>query len=87
MKRFLVLLAVVGLLAALPLSHLASAAKPAKVTICHFCEEEGIGVVISVAQQGWDNGHSKHPDDCLIEDSEPGPLPGTCVCIPPEPEG
>ena len=44
MKRLLILLCVVGLLAALPMSHLALAgkpeAKPAKVKLCHITNVE-----------------------------------------------
>ena len=86
MKRFLVLLAVVGLMAAVPLSHLALAKghKVPKVTICHFDEEDGIGYVISVSQAGWDNGHSKHAGDCLMASEEGGIgvelEEGICIC-------
>ena len=53
MKRFVVLLVVVGFLAALPLSHLAFA-RQHKVTICHITDQEetvdpvlGPGVIVT----------------------------------------
>lgn len=47
-----------------------------KVTICHATgSETNPYVKITIAQQGWDNGHSKHGDD--INPAPEGDCPGT----------
>ena len=40
-----------------------AAKKGAKVTVCHYDADAESYVLITVSQNGWDNGHSKHEND------------------------
>lgn len=69
MKRLLVVLCVVGLFAALPLSHLAFAAEPeTKVAICHVNSANDVyqnvvfGHVIEVSEEAVP-AHQEHGDN------------------------
>ena len=85
MKRTLVLLCVVGLLVALPLSHSAfakGAKAPAKVEICHATDAFDVptneftlivGHVISVSEKAVD-AHLAHGDSAVINDIDDGPV-------------
>ena len=87
MKRLLVLLAIVGLVVALPLSHsvLAKGDKaPAKVEICHATDSAAlqsggtliVGHVISVSERAVD-AHLAHGDSLDINAlGDPGPWAG-----------
>jgi hypothetical protein len=64
-----------------------------KVTICHRTgSESNPFVVITIARAGWENGHSKHEGDRIIQPGETctqagaqapaGAMPGTAPCPP-----
>jgi len=72
MKRLLILLCVAGLLAAIPLSHVAAAKKPEKVAICHINSANDVvvlddgtvityGRVIEVSEKAIE-AHEAHGD-------------------------
>lgn len=74
MKRFVVLLAIVSLVVALPLSHavLAKGKAPAKVKLCHVTngthEDGKTGIVIEVSAAAL-KAHCGHGDRRLIATS------------------
>ena len=85
MKRLIVVLCVAGLLAALPMSHLAFAGKtegkPVKVDICHVTDsvvvnDAGVslvvGHVINVSENAVD-AHVAHGDILAINGLDDGP--------------
>ncbi len=45
-----------------------SAPQDGRVTVCHMTGNDGY-VKITIAQAGWDNGHSKHEGDILLTGS------------------
>ncbi len=77
MKRLLILLCVVGLLAAIPLSHMAMAAPAAKVKICHITgtgfnsggKPVFVGHVVEVSASAVP-AHCAHGDHNVGEDKE-----------------
>ena len=84
MKRLLVILCVVGFVVALPMSHLAFAAKADKVDICHVTDSlDGLGPdgnvtlivghVINVSGNAVD-AHVAHGDSLVINDIDDGPV-------------
>jgi len=82
MKRLIVVLLVAAFIIALPMSHSASAAKKAKVDICHATDSfvvpsNGVtlivGHVINVSESAVD-AHLAHGDSLVINDIDDGPV-------------
>ncbi len=60
---------IVGLSLFLALSGSTALAVDHRVSVCHFSEDEGTYELITVAIKGYENGHSKHAEDFLFDDT------------------
>ena len=49
---------------------LSKSEKADKVDVCHYDVDLGVYMVISISQNGWDNGHSNHEKDVLLIDED-----------------